>query len=81
MQHTTSIDEQLVQALRLHGASAFVLERFALRLRSRPAGAALPCPFCFRLGRESELIDQTRTRDTYAVRCSTCGDQIVLRLS
>ena len=74
------LNEQLVQALAERGASTPMLERFARHLRSRPANAPLPCPFCFGLGRESELAEQTRFRDVYTVRCHTCGDQFTLRV-
>ena len=73
------IDAQLVHRLKEKGASAYTLERFARHLRSLPLEAALPCPFCFGLGQESELVEQTRIRDIHTVRCPTCGDQITLR--
>ena len=79
MPGSPDIEAQLVQRLKEKGASAYTLERFARHLRSRPPESPLPCPFCFGLGQDSELVEQTRIGDIYTVRCHTCGDQITLR--
>jgi hypothetical protein len=71
-------DIQLVRALKERGASSYMLEHFARRLRSRPPDSDLPCPFCFGLGRDSPLIEQTRMGQILTFRCHTCGEQVLL---
>jgi hypothetical protein len=72
-------DAQLVLLLKESGASRQTIDRYAVRLRARAAGSGLPCPFCFTLGRDSILAEQTRIAAILVMRCNTCEKQVLLR--
>jgi hypothetical protein len=40
----------------------------------------LACPFCFVVGQQGRMVEQTKVGDTAALRCRTCSEQILIRI-
>jgi len=70
---------QLIEAMKRRATPAGTIERFVRHLRALPAGSDLPCPFCFALGRDGTLLEQTKTTTILSMRCASCGEQVVFR--
>jgi len=46
---------------------------------SRPMSHC-PCPFCFAVGQQGRMIEQTQNNGILPLRCETCGERILLPL-
>ena len=39
-----------------------------------------PCPFCFAVGQQGRMVEQTQNHGVLPLQCETCGEQILIRL-
>ena len=71
---------RLLDALRTRDVPRRTLELFAQHWRAVPADSRdFPCPFCFAGGRLGSLAEQTEVGGIAAMRCGTCGEQLLVR--
>src|SRR5687768_570518 len=73
---------QSCEALLKRHASTRTVDSFKLYWNSlsRPM-LHRPCPFCFAVGQQGRMIEQTQTGDLLPLRCETCGENILVRLT
>ena len=70
---------QFCEALRKRKAAPRTIEAFRLYWQSlsRPL-VQCPCPFCFAVGQQGRMIEQTQDGNNLPLRCETCSERILI---
>ena len=73
---------QFCEALRNRQAAPRTIEAFKLYWMSlsRPL-AHCPCPFCFAVGQQGRMIEQTQDGNKLPLICETCSERILIPLA
>jgi|SRR5688572_3666509 len=70
---------QFCEALRTRKVAPRTIEAFRLYWLSLPRPLAhCPCPFCFAVGQQGRMIEQTQDRGMLPLVCETCSEKILI---
>lgn len=74
--------EKFCEALLERQVAPRTIEAFKLYWLSLPRPLThFPCPFCFAVGQQGRMIEQTQDRGTVPLVCETCSGRILIPLA